>query len=104
MKRAKHIYGSTARPRLSVYKGLRNIYAQVIDDDKGITLVSASTLEKTIKKGSLSIELAKQVGLLIAQRAKEKQITHVVFDRRDKKYHGRIKAVADGAREGGLIF
>ena len=103
----KKVKGTTERPRLCVYRSLKQIYVQLIDDTTGKTLASASTLSKTIK-GSLkhgsNIEAAKKVGELIARHAKDKGISKVVFDRHGYKYHGRIKAVADAAREGGLEF
>ena len=95
------------RPRLSVFRSGRHIYAQVIDDAKGATLAAASTLDKELK-GKLKTggdkEAAKQVGLLVAARAKEAGIEAVVLDRGGYLYHGRVKALADGAREGGLQF
>lgn len=98
--RAK-ISGSTERPRLSVFKSLTTNYAQIVDDTTGLTICSTSDIK--VKKGTKS-EKAKQVGLDIAKIAKEKKIEKVVFDRNGYKYHGRIKAIADGAREGGLVF
>jgi len=95
------------RKRLSVYRSSKHIYAQVIDDDRGITLASASSIEKstreTLKTGA-GVDAAKAVGKLIAERAKEKGITDVVFDRGAYLYHGRVKALAEAAREGGLKF
>ena len=95
------------RKRLSVYRSSKHIYAQVIDDDRGITLASASSIEKsareTIKTGA-SVDAAKAVCKLIAELAKEKGVTDVVFDRGAYLYHGRVKALADAAREGGLKF
>jgi large subunit ribosomal protein L18 len=95
------------RKRLSVYRSSKHIYAQVIDDDSGITLASASSIEKsareTLKTGA-SVDAAKAVGKLIAERAKEKGVTAVVFDRGAYLYHGRVKALAEAAREGGLKF
>jgi large subunit ribosomal protein L18 len=95
------------RKRLSVYRSSKHIYAQLIDDDRGITLASASSIEKatreTLKTGA-SIDAAKAVGKLIAQRAKEKGVNAVVFDRGAYLYHGRVKALAEAAREGGLNF
>lgn len=99
--------GTTDRPRLNVYRSLANIYAQVIDDTKGHTLVSASTIDAEVEKlieGKSKSEAAKVVGEVLAQRAKDAGITRVVFDRGGYKYHGRVKALADGAREGGLEF
>jgi large subunit ribosomal protein L18 len=96
-----------ARARLSVFRSSKHIYAQLIDDAKGETVAAASTMEKTMrgagKKGA-DIAAAKSVGKLIAERAKEKGIKDVVFDRGGYLYHGRIKALADAAREGGLNF
>jgi large subunit ribosomal protein L18 len=95
--------GTTERPRLNVYRSLNHIYAQVIDDAKGETLLSASTLAGKIKAGG-NIAAAKEVGKLVAERAIEKGIKRVVFDRGGYLYHGRIKALADAAREAGLEF
>jgi large subunit ribosomal protein L18 len=95
------------RKRLSVYRSSKHIYAQVIDDDQGITLASASSIEKTTREGlktGASVDAAKAVGKLIAERAKEKGIKDVVFDRGGYLYHGRVKALAEAAREGGLNF
>ncbi len=95
------------RARLTVFRSSKHIYVQVIDDDKGVTLAAASTLEKVMRdagtKGA-DTDAAKAVGKLIAERAKEKNIKDVVFDRGSYLYHGRIKALADAAREGGLNF
>jgi large subunit ribosomal protein L18 len=95
------------KPRLSVHRTSKQIYAQIIDDEKGATLVAASSLEKdqraALKTGA-DVEAAKAIGKLIAQRAAEKGIKDVVFDRGAFVYHGRVKALADGAREGGLNF
>lgn len=100
--RAK-ISGTAEMPRLVVFKSLSNNYAQLIDDTKGITLVSSSDLKD--KKSKLNkTERAKQVGLELAKLATEKKIVKCVFDRNGNRYHGRIKAMADGAREGGLQF
>ena len=102
LKRAAH-----GRKRLSVFRSSKHIYAQVIDDDAGKTLVSASSIEKPTREGlktGASVEAAKTVGKLIAQRAQEKGIKDVVFDRGGYLYHGRVKALADAAREGGLNF
>jgi large subunit ribosomal protein L18 len=95
------------RPRLSVFRSSKHIYAQLIDDVKGATLASASSIEKAQREGGktgANIEAAKTVGKLIAERAKEKGIKDVVFDRGGYLYHGRVKALADAAREGGLNF
>ncbi len=100
--RAK-ISGTPERPRLNVFRSETNIYAQVIDDVTGVTLVSASSLEKGFGAGS-NCEAAKKVGQAVAERAKAKGITTVVFDRGGYVYHGRVKALAEGAREGGLEF
>ncbi|UPA22796.1 50S ribosomal protein L18 [Candidatus Peribacteria bacterium] len=98
--RAK-ISGTAARPRLTVYRSLTSLSAQLIDDEAGRTLCSASTKEA---KATLNIDGAKKVGELIAKKAKDAGITTVLFDRNAYKYHGRIKALADSAREGGLNF
>ena len=98
---------SGTRPRLSVHRSGKNIYAQVIDDAKGVTLASASSLEKDMRgklKSGANVEAAKAVGSLIAERAKAKGVKEVVFDRGGYRYHGRVKALADAAREGGLSF
>lgn len=103
----KKVFGSPERPRLAVYKSLRYIYAQIIDDTKGHTLVSASSLEKELRqqlKSTDNIEAAQLVGKTIARRALEKGIKKVVFDRGGFLYHGRIKALADSARAEGLEF
>ena len=99
----KKVFGTTERPRLSVYRSEKNIYAQIIDDVNAVTVVAASSLDKTIEKGS-NKEAAKLVGELVAKRAIEKGVTEVVFDRGGYVYHGRIQALADGAREAGLKF
>ena len=98
--------GTTERPRLAVFRSLEHIYGQIIDDTAGATLVAASDIEATLRAGERGTksDRAKQVGQLLAERAKEKGITAVVFDRGGFLYHGRIKALADGAREGGLEF
>jgi len=102
----KKIVGTKDRPRLRVSISLKNIFAQIIDDIEGRTLVSASTLEKSLKEKKLrsNIESAKTIGELIGKKAIEKGIEKVVFDRGGKKYHGIIKAVADSARAAGLKF
>ena len=95
------------RPRLSVFRSSKQIYAQVIDDARGVTLASASTLEKSSREGlktGADKAAAEQIGKLVAQRAVEAGVTEVVFDRGAYMYHGRVKALADGAREGGLKF
>lgn len=98
--------GTSERPRLSVRRTLTHVYAQIIDDTIGKTLVAASDtdLDKKDLAGKKKTDVAFLVGKTIAERAKAKGVEKVVFDRRDKKYHGRVKAVADGAREGGLQF
>ncbi len=97
------VHGSAARPRLNVYRSLNHIYAQIIDDNQGVTLASASTVTAKIKIGG-NLEAAKEVGRLVAERAQEQGIKKVVFDRGGYLYHGRIKALADAAREAGLDF
>jgi large subunit ribosomal protein L18 len=101
----KTVSGTPERPRLAVYRSLTHIYAQVIDDEQGRTLAAASDVEQALKdaKGNKS-ERAKAVGASLAQKAKEAGVTKVVFDRGGNKYHGRVKALADAAREGGLQF
>jgi large subunit ribosomal protein L18 len=99
----KKVSGTAARPRLAVFRSLKHIYAQVIDDRTGTTLVSASTTEKGSPDGG-NVAGAAVVGKLIAERAKEKGIGAVVFDRGGFLYHGRVKALADAAREAGLQF
>lgn len=101
--RAK-ISGTESRPRLCVYRSLKNIQVQIIDDDKGVTLLSASTLEKSFTGNGGNKEAAKQIGKIIAERAKAKGIEEVVFDRGGYLYHGRVAELAAGAREGGLKF
>ena len=98
------ISGTAERPRLDVFRSAKHIYAQVIDDVAGKTLVSASSLEKDFACDGTKTDAAKQVGLTVAQRAKAKGIETVVFDRGGYVYHGRVKALAEGAREGGLQF
>lgn len=103
----KHLSGTTQRPRLNVYRSLSNIYAQIIDDTQGVTLASASTLDKEVAemiKGKNKTEAAKVVGEVVAKRAMEKKIEEVVFDRGGYLYTGRVQAVADGARAAGLKF
>ncbi len=101
--RAK-ISGTAARPRLCVFRSNANIYAQIIDDENGVTLLSASTLDKEFNGYGGNREAAKAVGTMIAKKAAEKGITEVVFDRGGYVYHGRVKELADAAREGGLKF
>lgn len=100
--RAK-VNGTPERPRLNVFRSLNHIYAQVIDDTRGHTLVAASTQDSGVSEAAKTAQ-AKAVGLLVAERAKAAGVTKVVFDRGGYLYHGRIKALADGAREGGLDF
>ncbi|MHB1190407.1 MAG: 50S ribosomal protein L18 [Armatimonadota bacterium] len=100
----KKVSGSAERPRLNVFRSLNNIYAQVVNDESGVTLVSASTLDKEIAGSGGNIEAAKAVGALVAKRAVENGIKSVVFDRGGNIYHGRVKALADAARESGLEF
>ncbi len=98
---------ANGRPRLSVFRSSKQIYAQIIDDAKGVTIVSASTVEKDLRgslKTGADIEAAKAIGKLVAERAKKAGVTQVVFDRGSYLYHGRVKALAEGAREGGLDF
>lgn len=103
----KTLSGTTVRPRLNVFKSLSGIYVQIIDDEKGTTLTSASTVDKDLRekmKGMKKTEQAKEIGRAIAERAKSKGISTVVFDRGGFRYVGRVKALADAAREGGLQF
>lgn len=101
----KRIFGTPQRPRLSIYRSLKHTYAQVIDDLSGHTLAFASTNEKSLKaEGSGNAKAAAEIGKRIAERAKEKGVSNVVFDRNGYRYHGRVKALADAARKGGLSF
>ncbi len=103
----KRVVGTPERPRLSVFRSLKHIYAQIIDDTTGRTLCSASTLDKELREkcqGMTKTQKAAEVGKLIAQRALALGITQVAFDRGGHKYHGRVKALADAAREAGLVF
>lgn len=101
----KSISGTATTPRLNVYRSNTNIYAQIIDDVKGVTLVSASSIDKDLKlENGSNIEAAKKVGTLVAERAKKLNIENVVFDRGGYLFHGRVKALADAAREAGLKF
>ncbi len=113
MRTARHnrvrarVTGTAARPRLNVFRSSENIYAQVIDDGKGQTLASASTIDTDIAtqlEGKSKVESARIVGRIVAERAKNAGITSVVFDRGGYKYHGRVAALAEGAREAGLTF
>ncbi len=106
-RKVKLAAAKNGRARLSVFRSSKHIHAQLIDDVKGHTLVAASSLEKSLREGrktGANIDAAKAVGKLIAERAKEKGITDVVFDRGGYIYHGRVKALAEAAREGGLNF
>lgn len=103
----KHVSGTPERPRLNVYRSLDHIYVQVIDDINGVTLVSASTVDKAVRPqldGKTKTEQAQVVGKVVAQRALDANIKTVVFDRGGFKYHGRVKALADASREAGLNF
>ncbi len=105
----KNVHGTSVRPRLAVFRSLRNIEGQVIDDDTRHTLVGLSTLAPELRtmpagSGSGKIGAARAAGRLLAERAREQGITKVVFDRGGYRYHGRVKAFAEGAREGGLVF
>ena len=103
----KHISGTPERPRLNVFRSLKDIYAQVIDDEDGQTLISASSIDKELRAkmdGLTKKEQAKLVGKTLAERAKDKGVDSVVFDRGGYRYAGRVQALADGAREGGLKF
>ncbi|MGB1124409.1 MAG: 50S ribosomal protein L18 [Phycisphaeraceae bacterium] len=99
----KGLFGSSEKPRLSVYRSSKHIYAQLINDFEGKTLASASTVQAKVTNGS-NVEAAKQVGTKIAEAAKAAGIEQIAFDRNGFKYHGRVKALADAAREGGLKF
>lgn len=106
MRVRKKINGTTERPRLNIFRSSKHMYAQIIDDTNGVTIVAASTLDngaKDISNGG-NIEAARLVGQMIAERAKEKGIERVVFDRGGYLYHGRVQALADAARESGLVF
>ncbi len=102
----KKIFGTPEKPRLAIFRGVNNIYAQIIDDEQGRTLLGVSTLSKEFssRKDAGNVKGAKELGKFVAQKALEKKIAQVVFDRSGFLYHGRIKAFADGAREGGLKF
>ncbi len=111
LRRKRHIrrslFGLPSRPRLSIYKSVAHMYAQIIDDERGATLCAASTLDKDVKgalKGSGNKIAAEAVGKLLAERAKSAGVSKVVFDRNGFRYHGRVKALADGARAAGLEF
>ncbi|MCH2312079.1 MAG: 50S ribosomal protein L18 [SAR202 cluster bacterium] len=103
----KKIRGTAARPRLAVYRSLNHVYAQLIDDDRGVTIASASSVDGDLKKDiskQSKTEISKLVGSLMAKRAKTHGISNVVFDRGGNRYHGRVKALADAVREGGLVI
>ena len=101
----KKVKGSAARPRLAVFRSLNHIYAQLIDDEQGVTLCAASSVEKSAGVGNGgNLDAAKNIGKLIAERAKDKGINQVVFDRGGYIYHGRVKSLAEAAREAGLQF
>ncbi len=101
----KKIAGTAERPRLVVFRSLKHVYAQVVDDDRGATLAAASDLTKGVEPGGRGkVAVARAVGKLVAARAKAQGVTRVVFDRAGYPYHGRVQAVAEGAREGGLEF
>jgi large subunit ribosomal protein L18 len=100
----RKLAGTSERPRLAIFRSVAHIYAQVIDDSKGVTLVSASSVDKGGRANGGNVAAAKTIGKLVAQRAQEKGIGKVVFDRGGYPYHGRVKALADAAREAGLEF
>ena len=100
----RKISGTTARPRLSVFRSAKHIYAQIIDDETGKTLVSASTMDKDFNGNGGNKEAARKIGLTVAERAVANGISEVVFDRSGYIYHGRVQELAEGAREGGLKF
>jgi len=108
LKRHKRVRGKVSgtpeMPRLNVFRSEKHIYAQIIDDVNGVTLCSASSVEKDFEGLGSNKEAAKKVGMMVAERAKSKGIDNVVFDRGGYIYHGRVKELADGAREGGLVF
>lgn len=98
----KKVNGTPSRPRLSVFRSNKEIYCQIIDDINGVTMLAASSKEESVAESPNKTEQAKAVGKLIAERAKENEVEHVVFDRSGYLYHGRVRALAEGAREGGL--
>lgn len=103
----QRIRGTSERPRLTVFRSLKNIYAQIIDDERGVTICEASSMSKGLRggiKGGGNVAAAKQIGKVLAERAAAKQVTQVCFDRNGYRYHGRVKALADAAREAGLKF
>ncbi len=99
----KRVFGTPAKPRLTVYRSSKHMYAQLVDDLAGKTLASASTVAAKLEKGA-DVDAAKQVGVAIAEAAKSAGVSEVAFDRNGFRYHGRVKALADAAREGGLKF
>ncbi|MGA0845638.1 MAG: 50S ribosomal protein L18 [Luteolibacter sp.] len=100
----RKVFGTAERPRLAVHYSNQHIYAQVIDDVAGKTLASASTMDKSFEKATANVESSKKVGALLAERAKSSNVSAVVFDRGGHLYHGKVKALADAAREAGLQF
>jgi large subunit ribosomal protein L18 len=108
VRRKKRISGASERPRLVVYRSLKYIYGQIIDDYENKTIIGVSSISKDLKEQlkdtKSKVEASKKVGELLAKKAQEKNIKKIVFDRNGYKYHGRVKALADGAREGGLEF
>lgn len=103
----RKVFGTAERPRLNVFRSLRHIYAQIIDDERGVTLVAASTIDRELRgklDGLTKTEQARKVGELVAKRALAAGITKVVFDRGGYRYHGRVKALAEASREAGLQF
>jgi large subunit ribosomal protein L18 len=100
----RKISGTTERPRLAIFRSVAHIYAQVIDDSKGVTLVAASSVDKGAKTNGGNVAAAKAIGKLVAERAKDKGVKQVVFDRGGYAFHGRVKALADAARAAGLEF
>jgi large subunit ribosomal protein L18 len=102
----KHLRGTASRPRLVVFRSLKHIYAQIVDDDKGCTLCAMSTVSKDFKaeEGQKKAEISFQIGLKLGEKALANGISNVAFDRAGYKYHGRVKALADGARKAGLAF
>lgn len=100
----KKIFGTAEKPRISVFKSNTSIYTQIIDDSKGVTLHSCSSRTIQDKKKNCTLEVAKKVGLELGQKAVQAGISKVIFDREGYKFHGQVKALADGARESGLVF
>jgi large subunit ribosomal protein L18 len=103
----KKLRGTKEKPRLAIFRSLRYIYAQIIDDESGTTIVASSSLEKSFREGKekgTMKEIAKKIGMMIAEKAAQKGIKQIIFDRAGYKYHGRVAALAEGAREAGLEF